>query len=164
MLVLGIESSCDETAAAVVRDGREIVSSVIASQIEMHKPWGGVVPELASREHLEKIDGIVSQAMAEAGLGFDAIDAVAVTQGPGLIGSLLVGVLLAAFGMTPWQYLTRVRLEAARRSLCVGQRDASVTEIALDAGFSHLGEFAAQYRQRYGERPVDTARRARSSR
>ena len=69
-----------------------------------------------------------------------------------------------AFGMTPWQYLTRVRLEAARRSLCVGQRDASVTEIALDAGFSHLGEFAAQYRQRYGERPVDTARRARSSR
>lgn len=74
MLVLGIESSCDETAAAVVRDGREIVSSVIASQIEMHKPWGGVVPELASREHLEKIDGIVAQAMDEAGLGFDAID------------------------------------------------------------------------------------------
>lgn len=92
MLVLGIESSCDETAAAVVRDGREIVSSVIASQIEMHKPWGGVVPELASREHLEKIDGIVAQAMTEAGLGFDAIDAIAVTQGPGLIGSLLVGV------------------------------------------------------------------------
>jgi N6-L-threonylcarbamoyladenine synthase len=92
MLVLGIESSCDETAAAVVRDGREILSSVIASQIEMHKPWGGVVPELASREHLEKIDGIVSQAMADAGVGFDAIDAVAVTQGPGLIGSLLVGV------------------------------------------------------------------------
>lgn len=92
MLVLGIESSCDETAAAVVRDGREILSSVIASQIEMHKPWGGVVPELASREHLEKIDGIVSKAMADAGVGFDAIDAVAVTQGPGLIGSLLVGV------------------------------------------------------------------------
>lgn len=95
MLVLGIESSCDETAAAVVNDGREIVSSVIASQIEMHKPWGGVVPELASREHLEKIDVIVNQAMAEAGVGFDSIDAVAVTKGPGLIGSLLVGVCYA---------------------------------------------------------------------
>ncbi|MBK7802328.1 MAG: tRNA (adenosine(37)-N6)-threonylcarbamoyltransferase complex transferase subunit TsaD [Chloracidobacterium sp.] len=92
MLVLGIESSCDETAAAVVSDGRIILSSVIASQIDMHKPWGGVVPELASREHLEKIDGIVSQAMADARVTFDQIDAVAITQGPGLIGSLLVGV------------------------------------------------------------------------
>jgi N6-L-threonylcarbamoyladenine synthase len=92
MLVLGIESSCDETAAAIVRDGREILSSVIASQIEMHKPWGGVVPELASREHLEKIGPIVEQAMADAGVSFNEIDAIAVTQGPGLIGSLLVGV------------------------------------------------------------------------
>src|SRR5215204_5115514 len=95
MLVLGIESSCDETAAAVVRDGREIVSSVIASQIDMHKPWGGVVPELASREHLKKIDSIVEQAVFEAGISMSDIDAVAVTQGPGLIGSLLVGVSYA---------------------------------------------------------------------
>ncbi|MBP6004239.1 MAG: tRNA (adenosine(37)-N6)-threonylcarbamoyltransferase complex transferase subunit TsaD [Pyrinomonadaceae bacterium] len=92
MLVLGIESSCDETAAAVVRDGCEILSSVIASQIEMHKPWGGVVPELASREHLAKIGPIVSQAIADASVTLADIDAVAVTQGPGLIGSLLVGV------------------------------------------------------------------------
>ena len=92
MLVLGIESSCDETAAAVVRDGCEIVSSVISSQIEMHKPFGGVVPELASREHLEKIEPIVEEALKLAGVSFSDIDAIAVTQGPGLVGSLLVGV------------------------------------------------------------------------
>src|SRR2546421_6971111 len=95
MLILGIESSCDETAAAVVRDGREILSSVIASQIEMHRPWGGVVPELASREHLEKIEPIVREALEKAGCSLDDIDAIAVTQGPGLIGSLLVGVCYA---------------------------------------------------------------------
>lgn len=95
MLVLGIESSCDETAAALVRDGREILSSVIASQIDMHRPWGGVVPELASREHLEKIEPIVTEALARAGVVQGDIDAIAVTQGPGLIGSLLVGVCYA---------------------------------------------------------------------
>lgn len=95
MLVLGIESSCDETAAAVVRDGREILSSVIASQIAMHEPWGGVMPELASREHLNKIDGIVKESLARAGVELQDIDAVAVTRGPGLVGSLLVGVCYA---------------------------------------------------------------------
>src|ERR1043166_8462724 len=95
MLILGIESSCDETAAAVVRDGREIVSSVIASQIDLHKPWGGVVPELASREHLEKIEPIVAEALERANMSLNDIDAIAVTQGPGLIGSLLVGVCYA---------------------------------------------------------------------
>lgn len=95
MLVLGLESSCDETAAAVVRDGREILSSVISSQIDLHRPYGGVVPELASQEHLAKIDPIVKEAMAKAGVSFQDIDAVAVTQGPGLIGSLLVGVCYA---------------------------------------------------------------------
>lgn len=95
MLILGIESSCDETAAAVVRDGREILSSVIASQIELHRPWGGVVPELASREHLEKIEPIVAEALERANVKLAEIDAIAVTQGPGLIGSLLVGVCYA---------------------------------------------------------------------
>lgn len=102
MLVLGIESSCDETAAAVVRDGCEILSSIIESQIKMHKPFGGVVPELASREHLEKIEPIVKEALERARVGFKDIDAIAVTQGPGLIGSLLVGVCYAkalAFGL-----------------------------------------------------------------
>ena len=95
MLILGIESSCDETAAAVVRDGREILSSVISSQIELHKPYGGVVPELASREHLEKIEPIVKEALQGANVGLKDLDAIAVTQGPGLIGSLLVGVCYA---------------------------------------------------------------------
>lgn len=102
MLVLGIESSCDETAAAVVRDGREMLSSVISSQIEMHRPFGGVVPELASREHLSKIQPVVEKAIADAGITFRQLDAIAVTQGPGLVGSLLVGVCYAkalAFGL-----------------------------------------------------------------
>ena len=101
MLILAIESSCDETAAAVVRDGREILSSIISSQIELHKPFGGVVPEIASRQHLDKIEPIVSEALKTADVTLDQIDAVAVTQGPGLIGSLLVGVCYAkalAFG------------------------------------------------------------------
>jgi N6-L-threonylcarbamoyladenine synthase len=95
MLVLGIESSCDETAAAVVRDGREMVSSVISSQIEVHKRFGGVVPELASREHLDKIVPVVEEAFARAGVSKEEIDGVAVTQGPGLVGSLLVGLSYA---------------------------------------------------------------------
>ncbi len=102
MLVLGIESSCDETAAAVVRDGREILSSVISSQIAIHKKWGGVVPELASREHLDKIDAIVTEAIEVSNIDLKNIDAIAVTQGPGLVGSLLVGVCYAkalAFGL-----------------------------------------------------------------
>lgn len=95
MLILGIESSCDETAAAVVRDGNEILSSVISSQIELHKPFGGVVPELASREHLEKIEPVVAEALQNANVSLKEINAVAVTQGPGLVGSLLVGVCYA---------------------------------------------------------------------
>jgi N6-L-threonylcarbamoyladenine synthase len=95
MLVLGIESSCDETAAAVVRDGREIVSSVIASQIETHKRFGGVVPELASREHLDKIVPVVLEALTRARVENEQLDGIAVTIGPGLVGSLLVGVSYA---------------------------------------------------------------------
>lgn len=101
-MILGIESSCDETAASVVRDGREILSSVIWSQIEMHAPYGGVFPELASREHLAKIEPVVLEALDKAGISLSDIDAVAVTQGPGLVGSLLIGVCYAkalAFGL-----------------------------------------------------------------
>lgn len=102
MIILGIESSCDETAAALVRNGREILSSVIASQIDIHREWGGVVPEIASREHLEKIEPVVNEALERAGTRLSDIDAIAVTQGPGLIGSLLVGVCYAkalAYGL-----------------------------------------------------------------
>ncbi len=95
MLILGIESSCDETAAAVVRDGRQILSSVISSQIELHRPFGGVFPELAAREHLAKIEPVVDETLREAGVSLDEIGAIAVTQGPGLIGSLLIGVCYA---------------------------------------------------------------------
>ncbi len=95
MLVLGIETSCDETAAAVVRDGREIVSSVISSQIEIHKQYGGVVPEIASREHLDKIVPVVEEALMRAGIRQEGLDGIAVTVGPGLVGSLLVGVSYA---------------------------------------------------------------------
>ena len=95
MLVLGIETSCDETAAAVVRDGREIVSSVIASQIQTHIRFGGIVPEIASREHLDKIVPIVSEALERAGIRAHDVDGIAVTVGPGLVGSLLVGVSYA---------------------------------------------------------------------
>jgi N6-L-threonylcarbamoyladenine synthase len=94
-LILGIETSCDETAAAVVEDGRRILSSVVSSQVAVHAPHGGVVPELASRHHIENICPVIEGAMAEAGVGFPALEAVAVTQGPGLVGSLLVGVQAA---------------------------------------------------------------------
>src|SRR6266699_1001699 len=93
--ILGIESSCDETAAAVVADGREILSSVVASQIDIHRKYGGVVPELASREHLRQIVPVVREALSQAGLNFSDLDAVGVTQGPGLVGSLLVGITYA---------------------------------------------------------------------
>jgi N6-L-threonylcarbamoyladenine synthase len=93
--ILGIESSCDETGAAVVRAGREILSNVVASQIAMHSPYGGVVPELASREHLRAILPVVRQALADAGQTYKSVDALAVTQGPGLAGALLVGISFA---------------------------------------------------------------------
>ena len=90
--ILGIESSCDETAAAVVADGREILSNVVASQVDLHCKYGGVVPELASREHLRRIVPVVREALAQAGMKLADMDAIAVTQGPGLVGSLLVGI------------------------------------------------------------------------
>jgi N6-L-threonylcarbamoyladenine synthase len=92
MRILGIESSCDETAAAVVADGLEVLSNVVASQIEIHKKYGGVVPELASREHLRQIVPVVREALAQANMQLAEVDAIAVTQGPGLVGALLVGI------------------------------------------------------------------------
>ncbi len=93
--ILGIESSCDETAAAVVRSGEQVISNVVASQIATHQPYGGVVPELASREHLRAIVPVVRQALAEANQSYNSVDAIAVTQGPGLAGALLVGISYA---------------------------------------------------------------------
>ncbi|AXY36801.1 tRNA (adenosine(37)-N6)-threonylcarbamoyltransferase complex transferase subunit TsaD [Bacillus velezensis] len=90
--VLGIETSCDETAASVVKNGNEIISNVVASQIESHKRFGGVVPEIASRHHVEQITLVIEEALSKAEMGFDDLDAIAVTEGPGLVGALLIGV------------------------------------------------------------------------
>ena len=91
-LILAIESSCDETAASVVKNGRTILSNVISSQIELHKLYGGVVPEIASRKHIEKINQVIEEALEQAGVTLDDLDAIGVTYGPGLVGALLVGV------------------------------------------------------------------------
>ena len=92
VLILAIESSCDETAASVVKNGREVLSNVISSQIELHKLYGGVVPEIASRKHIEKINQVIEEALEVAGVTLDDLDAIGVTYGPGLVGALLVGV------------------------------------------------------------------------
>jgi N6-L-threonylcarbamoyladenine synthase len=95
MTLLGIETSCDETAAAVVRGGREVLSNIVYSQVPLHAPYGGVVPEIASRSHIEKLPGVIRQALAASGLEWPALDGVAVTYGPGLASSLLVGLATA---------------------------------------------------------------------
>ena len=92
VIILAIESSCDETAAAVVKNGRTVLSNVISSQIDLHTLYGGVVPEIASRKHMEQINQVIRQALSEAGLTLDDITAIAVTYVPGLVGALLVGV------------------------------------------------------------------------
>ena len=92
VLILAIESSCDETAAAVVKNGRTVLSNVISSQIDLHKLYGGVVPEIASRKHIEKINQVIEEALQEANISLDDLDAIGVTYGPGLVGALLVGV------------------------------------------------------------------------
>jgi N6-L-threonylcarbamoyladenine synthase len=94
-LILGIESSCDETAAAVIKEGRTVLSSIVSSQIEVHREYGGVVPELASRKHVEKILPVLREALTKAGVTLSDIDGIAVTQGPGLIGCLMVGISTA---------------------------------------------------------------------
>ena len=95
VLILSIESSCDETAAAVVKNGRECLSNVIYSQIDLHTLYGGVVPEIASRKHIEKVNQVIDKALKDAGVTLDDITAIAVTYGPGLVGALLVGVSAA---------------------------------------------------------------------
>ncbi len=95
MLVLGIETSCDETSASVVENGKEILSNIVASQIDIHSKFGGVVPELASRKHIQNIIPVITSALSSANVSLDDIDGIAVTQGPGLVGSLLIGISTA---------------------------------------------------------------------
>lgn len=101
-IILAIESSCDETSVAVMADGREILSNIISSQIEIHKLYGGVVPEIASRHHLENINVVIEQAMTEADITKDDIDAIGVTYGPGLVGALLIGIAAAKALALAW--------------------------------------------------------------
>ena len=145
--ILGIESSCDETAAAVVRSGEEIVSNVVFSQIVTHQPYGGVVPELASREHLRAIVPVVRKALADAGQTYQSLDAVAVTQGPGLAGALLVGISYAkALAFALDQPLIAVNhLEGHIHSVLLeerqkGNRDLRFPVLALvvSGGHTHL--------------------------
>jgi N6-L-threonylcarbamoyladenine synthase len=141
MIVLGIESSCDETAAALVRDGRHILSSVVASQDEVHQRYGGVVPELASRRHMEAVVPVLREALARAGLELPAVEAVAVTRGPGLIGSLLVGFCFAkalayARGL-PWVGVDH--LDSHVHALFLEDRPPDFPFVVLLASGGHTG-------------------------
>lgn len=152
--ILGIESSCDETAAAVVRSGEQVVSNVVASQIATHQPYGGVVPELASREHLRNILPVVRTALAEAGVTYQTIDAVAVTQGPGLAGALLVGISFAkalAFALDKpliavnhlEGHIHAVLLEELQK----GNREISFPVLALVVSGGHTHLYLAERRR-----------------
>jgi N6-L-threonylcarbamoyladenine synthase len=145
--ILGIESSCDETGAAVVRGGHEVLSNIVASQIATHQPYGGVVPELASREHLRAIVPVVRQALAESGHTYQSVDAIAVTQGPGLAGALLVGISFAkALSFALDKPLIAVNhLEGHVHAVLLEQRqngDASlefpVLALVVSGGHTHL--------------------------
>jgi len=142
MLVLGIETSCDETAAAIVQDGRQILSNVIYSQVKTHTPYGGVVPELASREHLLKIRPVVDQAFTDAGMTLDDIDGIAATSGPGLIGSLLVGLTYAkALAFSKRKPLAAVNhIEGHIYSVSFEHPDAEFPALGLvvSGGHTHL--------------------------
>jgi N6-L-threonylcarbamoyladenine synthase len=139
MIILGIETSCDETAAAVVVDGVRILSSVVSSQIDIHHPYGGVVPELASRKHMEAIVPVVTEALAVSGMDSKQIDAIAVTQGPGLVGALLVGFCFAksfAFALdVPWVGVNH--LEGHINSLFLEENPPPFPFVALLASGGH---------------------------
>ncbi|CAO0822353.1 tRNA N6-adenosine threonylcarbamoyltransferase [Desulfarculales bacterium] len=145
-LVLGIESSCDETAAAVVAEGRRMLSSVIASQVKDHAPFGGVVPELASRRHLENIVPVVREACREAGVGFGELTGIAVTQGPGLIGALLVGLNLAktlAWGLE-LPIVGVSHLEGHLAALSLGDQPPTYPHVALLVSGGHTSLYFVQ--------------------
>jgi N6-L-threonylcarbamoyladenine synthase len=151
MLVLGIESSCDETAAALVEDVRNVLSSEVASQIKTHRSFGGVVPELASREHLRNIGYVVAKAFADAGRRYDEIDGIAVTQGPGLIGSLLVGLSFAkAMAFSLRKPLVAVNhLEGHICSAFIEHPDISYPLLALIVSGGHTSLIFSPEPERY---------------
>ncbi len=151
MLVLGIESSCDETAAALVEDGNVVLSNVVASQVETHRAYGGVVPELASREHLRNIGFVVRKAFGDAGRSYDRITGIAVTQGPGLIGSLLVGLSYAkAMAFALQKPLTPVNhIEGHIYSAFIEHSDIAFPLLALVVSGGHTSLILSTDPRRY---------------
>ena len=141
MIVLGIETSCDETAAAVVRDDRAILAERLFSQLAEHRPWGGVVPEIAARAHLERLDRLVADAMAAAGIAFAELDAVAATAGPGLIGGVIVGVTtakaIAAVAEKPFLAVNHLEAHALSPRL-VGELDFPYLLLLVSGGHCQL--------------------------
>lgn len=146
MKILGIETSCDETAAAVVEDGSRVLSSVVASQVAVHHPYGGVVPELASRKHIEAIVPVVTEAFEKAGMTASGVDALAVTRGPGLVGALLVGFGFAkAFAYAraiPWAGVDH--LEAHVYSVFLGKETPAFPYVALLVSGGHTSIYLVQ--------------------
>src|SRR5215831_9830829 len=148
MLVLGIETSCDETAAAVVQDGHAILSNVIYSQVKTHAAYGGIVPEIASREHLAKIRRIVDQAFADSGKSLEDMDGIAATAGPGLIGSLLVGLTYAkALCFSKNKPLIAVNhIEGHIYSVCFEHPEIQFPALALVVSGGHTNLFFVESR------------------
>ncbi|HTW48759.1 MAG TPA: tRNA (adenosine(37)-N6)-threonylcarbamoyltransferase complex transferase subunit TsaD [Acidobacteriaceae bacterium] len=166
-LILGIETSCDETAAAVVRRGREILSNAVSSQIAVHAPYGGVVPELASREHLRNILPVVRSALAQAGVTYQDLDAIAVTEGPGLAGALLVGISFAKSLALALEkpliavnhlegHIHAVLLEDANCTTTTDSKRGPALALVVSGGHTHL--YLAQAQQAAGNAPVWTYR------
>jgi N6-L-threonylcarbamoyladenine synthase len=146
MRVLGIETPCDETAAAVVEDGRRALSDVVATQIDIHRRWGGVVPELASRNHVVQVMPVVDEALSRAGLGPDGLDAIAVTSGPGLVGALLVGVQAAKALAAAWgKPLVRVNhLEGHLVAAFLAETPPAFPYLGLVVSGGHTSLYAAR--------------------
>lgn len=142
MLLLGIETSCDETAAAVVEDGRHALSNVVSSQIDIHKEYGGVVPEVAARSHIEIIMPVIHEALASAGTDWDKIDGIAVTAGPGLLGSLLVGTLtarsIALIRRKPLYAVNHVVAHTFANFLIEPQPEFPLLALSVSGGHSHM--------------------------
>jgi N6-L-threonylcarbamoyladenine synthase len=160
-LFLGIETSCDETAAAVVEDGGRIRSSVVASQVEVHAPYGGIVPELASRRHLEAILPVITRALQDAGIGLADLTAVAVTAGPGLVGSLLVGVsaakALAYCRRLPLVAVNHLEGHIAAARLAWPQLAHPFVALVVSGGHTHLYHVPAECQYRLLGRTRDDA-------
>ncbi len=160
-LVLGIETSCDETAAAVVSDGRVALSNVIASQIDLHADYGGVVPELASRKHVELVLPVMQQALREAGVRLDELDGIAVTHGPGLVGALLVGVsaakALAYAAGKPLVGVHHIEGHIAANYLACPTLVPPFLTLVVSGGHTHLIAVDSDYRHRVLGRTRDDA-------